>query len=428
MQQLLIDVLQEPFPQILKKTVLDPVGMVNSTYEQPLPQNHYSHAAIAHRMNGKPIKGNWHTYPEMAAAGLWTTPTDLCRFALEIMFTYLGKSQKIFSQDMVKDMLTVIDGNYGMGFSLRTAGGKLRFGHGGSNEGYRCTLAAWLKKGEGVAIMTNGDNGSHLMTEILGSLARVYDWPDFMPSERKVISLPSEALESYTGTYKFEPFGELTLTQKNGRLYVDKIYVSAEGKTRVEMFPTSETTFIATVTEAHINFRKDDTGKISGLTLVERGRKRSATKIEKPAKSHKLSKIINGFHLYSYYAGTAFMAAEVVSYDCKQLALSPPYTEAELAIMLKPTQMAADEYGLPIYVEKDFLTTKLFDEEQTQGKIVILIARNQEVIDKYFELKEFKKAAVAKGNLHEVEEELAWRFGRLLSYSDEAIRRLLARK
>jgi hypothetical protein len=95
--------------------------------------------------------------------------------------------------------------------------------------------------------------------------------------------------------------------------------------------------------------------------------------------------------------------------------------------MLEVTKMAADEYGLPIYVEKDFLTTLLFEESLTRGKSVIFIARSQAVLDEYFALKEFKRKAVAEGRLEKVQKELAWSFGRLLSYSDSAIRRLLSK-
>ena len=121
------------------------------------------------------------------------------------------------------------------------------------------------------------------------------------------------------------------------------------------------------------------------------------------------------------------MAAEIVSYDIKKIALSPPYSEDELEVMLEVTKMAADEYGLPIYVEKDFLTTLLFDESLTKGKSVIFIARNQSVLDEYFALKDLKRKAMEEGRLDKVQKELAWSFGRLLSYSDSAIRRLLSR-
>lgn len=141
--------------------------------------------------------------------------------------------------------------------------------------------------------------------------------------------------------------------------------------------------------------------------------------------NHKLSPIIDGFHIYSYYAGSAFTAAEFVGAGCKKLAISPTYNPRELKIMLEPTKMAALEYDLPIYVEDEFLTTKLFDPDLTANKTVIFIAQNQNVLDQYFALKDLKKKAIADGRLAELEEKIAWEFGRLLSYSDDKIKKLL---
>ena len=167
---------------------------------------------------------------------------------------------------------------------------------------------------------------------------------------------------------------------------------------------------------------------LSGLGNVIKDRPIPEAKgIQSDEKQHKLSNVIKGFHLESYYAGTAFMAAEIVSYDIKKIALSPPYSDKELEVMLAVTQMAADEYDLPIYVEKEFLTTLLFDENLTKGKSVIFIARNQNVLEEYFALKELKRKAIEEGHLEKVQKELAWSFGRLLSYSDSAIRRLLSK-
>ncbi len=141
--------------------------------------------------------------------------------------------------------------------------------------------------------------------------------------------------------------------------------------------------------------------------------------------NHKLSPIIDGFHIYSYYAGSAFTAAEFVGAGCKKLAISPTYNPRELKIMLEPTKMAALEYDLPIYVEDEFLTTKLFDPNLTANRTVIFIAQNQNVLDQYFALKNLKKKAIADGRLAELEEKIAWEFGRLLSYSDDKIKKLL---
>ena len=142
--------------------------------------------------------------------------------------------------------------------------------------------------------------------------------------------------------------------------------------------------------------------------------------------NHKLSGVIEGFHLYSYYAGSIFTAAEFVSAGCKKLALSAPYTEEEVAAMMEPIKMASEEYNVPFYVEKDFLTTILFSPLLTEGKTVLFIAQNQNVLDDYFELKKYKQKAMEEGRLAEVEKEIAWKFGNVLSYSEENILRVIA--
>ena len=149
---------------------------------------------------------------------------------------------------------------------------------------------------------------------------------------------------------------------------------------------------------------------------------------DQSSQNHKMSGVIEGFHLYSYYAGSAFTASEFVSAGCKKIAISPTYTEEELNILLEPSKMAAAEYKIPYYVERDFLTTKLFNPSLTDGKIVILFAQNMTILEEYFALKAKKKDAVENGTYHEIENEIAWKFGKLLSYSDEKINELIAQK
>jgi CubicO group peptidase (beta-lactamase class C family) len=105
-QQLVIDVTGKPFPQFMRETVLDKIGMTDSTYEQPLPAARAAMAATATRSDGKSIPGKWHVYPEIAAAGLWTTPTDLAKFGIEIALSKQGKANHVISQSMARQMLT----------------------------------------------------------------------------------------------------------------------------------------------------------------------------------------------------------------------------------------------------------------------------------------------------------------------------------
>ncbi|HKG98317.1 MAG TPA: serine hydrolase domain-containing protein, partial [Pyrinomonadaceae bacterium] len=173
-QLMMMDVTGKPFPQFMKETVLDKIGMKHSTYEQPLSKDWQQQAATGHRPKGEAVKGKWHTYPEMAAAGLWTTPSDLARFAIEIQKSRAGKSNKVLSKEMTSEMLTAVMGEYGLGIGVGREGRAATFSHGGSNEGFRCMMFAYTETGQGAVVMTNSDNGSALAGEILRSIAAEY--------------------------------------------------------------------------------------------------------------------------------------------------------------------------------------------------------------------------------------------------------------
>ncbi|NTX63401.1 serine hydrolase [Myxococcus sp. CA051A] len=175
-QQMLVDQLKKPFPQIMKETVLAPLGMKHSTYEQPLPKHLAPMAASGTYSGGKSVEGRWHVYPEMAPAGLWTTPSDLARVALEMSKATKGQSRRVVSQAMAKQMLTRQSERFGIGFE-RPADQDW-FGHGGSNEGFRCFLMAF-ESGSGVAIMTNSDAGSRLFEPIIASVMAEYGWKGY---------------------------------------------------------------------------------------------------------------------------------------------------------------------------------------------------------------------------------------------------------
>ena len=136
MQQLVVDVTGKSFPEYMREAVLGPVGMTRSTYRQPLPPERAAETASGYFADGSAVPGKWHVYPEMAAAGLWTTPTDLARFAIEVQQSLAGKSNKVLSQAMTRQQLTVQKGDYGLGFALSGSGAGRTFGHNGRDEGF----------------------------------------------------------------------------------------------------------------------------------------------------------------------------------------------------------------------------------------------------------------------------------------------------
>jgi hypothetical protein len=142
---------------------------------------------------------------------------------------------------------------------------------------------------------------------------------------------------------------------------------------------------------------------------------------------HLVSDHLPSFDRHSYLLGITAAFVEVVAMGCKRLALSSPYTDVELAVLLAPTQQLVEEAGLTLLVEPNLLMTPLFPADAAADRIVILIARDQVTIAAYQALVAERTSAAAAHRLAEVEMDLAWQFGRLLSYDDAAIQELIAR-
>jgi CubicO group peptidase (beta-lactamase class C family) len=177
-QQLaLTDAVGKPFEEVARQWVLDPIGMTNSTFEQPLAAQREKQAARAHNREGARMGDPWHVYPEQAAAGLWTTPTDLARFAIEVQLSLLGKSNRVLSQTTVREMATPVGvGPFAVGFQIAKEGEGWYFMHGGSNWGFQCDLIAHRVHGYGAVIMTNGDGGGALIQRLRRLVQQEYKW------------------------------------------------------------------------------------------------------------------------------------------------------------------------------------------------------------------------------------------------------------
>ena len=277
LQQLMMDLTGKPFPDLMQELVLGKIGMTHSVFAQPLPGELEGIAATGHRPDGEAIKGRWHTYPEMAAAGLWTTPSDLALFAIELMESAQGKSSKVLSQKMARQMVTKESGSYGLGVSVGDIQGTAKFSHGGGNEGFTCILVAYVETGQGAIVMTNSDSGPPLFNEILRGIAQEYNWKDNRPRERTTVQIDPATLPLYSGQY--DAGGTpVTIGLQSGQL---SIQASPLGPAPLKLFPFGEDRFYLPDSDSfELRFVKDKQGRVTELQIQAGPDQATATRVK----------------------------------------------------------------------------------------------------------------------------------------------------
>jgi len=163
-QGIVTDTLGLDFHTLLRDLVLEPCGMRHSTFEQELPPG--ARFASGYRADYRRVEGHYMRMPELAAAGLWTTPADLVRLSLELQRALRGESA-LLRREALEMMLTPVKGSYGLGFELE---GDI-FGHSGSNVGYKSYWRMGRRSGA-VAFMVNaeGPGVSALLNELTDAI------------------------------------------------------------------------------------------------------------------------------------------------------------------------------------------------------------------------------------------------------------------
>ncbi len=272
-QQLLSDVTGVPLPKLMRDTVLAPLGMTLSTYEQPLPAARFAEVAMPHGGEGQMLSEGPHVYPEMAPAGLWTTPSDLARYAIGVQAALTGKS-KVISAETARAMLTPVIGQQGLGPQLGGATARKYFSHGGANAGYRCLLVAY-EDGEGAVVMTSSDNGDELMNQVMRTVAYVYGWPDFLPPTRTLAKLEPELLWRFVGVYELND-GSTYIVRRAG----DRLVGSVIGNRPLDLSPASDHEVFARDVDVVVDFTVDANGKATAVHHNVGGWQRNGPRVD----------------------------------------------------------------------------------------------------------------------------------------------------
>ncbi|MEQ8742659.1 serine hydrolase domain-containing protein [Parasphingorhabdus sp.] len=222
-QALMVGKSKQTFPQLMKRLVLDPAGMTNSSFQQPMDSARMAHAAAGVGPDGAPQPGNWLIYPEMAAAGLWTTPGDLAVFAVALARAVRGEDFSLLSREAASQMMTRGPGNWGLGVDLGKPDQPRQFSHTGHTTGYQSMLIMYPDTCQGAAVMTNADEGAWLVQEVMRSIAQAYAWPGQKPrAVQRAIPLTEDVSRRFVGKYRLKDFPSerFTISRKpDGGLY-----------------------------------------------------------------------------------------------------------------------------------------------------------------------------------------------------------------
>jgi CubicO group peptidase (beta-lactamase class C family) len=300
-QQVLVDVTGKSFPKLMQKLVLEPLGLTHSTYAQPLPKRWAKRAATAHPSKGVPLKGKFHTYPEMAAAGLWTTATDLATVGVELMSVlHDNKTRKkpaLLTKETIEAMLLpqleyqkVGECEFmGLGFGCEGNDDGFRFGHGGWDEGFVANIRFYKNSGKGAVVMINSNEGHWVIEEIMQAIATEYNWPNAIPEEKVIIDVADIAdINAYVGLYTTKEGMPFDISVMD-----DNLMLQYGQQPPLPIFASSEVDFFAKAINTSIVFEKGETeGKANIVSLtIHQGNnpikadKQIAKKVQKRSKS-----------------------------------------------------------------------------------------------------------------------------------------------
>ncbi len=258
-QLLIEDITGQPFHLWMEKNVLNKLEMSLSTFDN-YPNESYL-LASGHNSQGKYIDGKHHIYPEMAAAGLWSTATDIAKFVMYIQNIFSSTDSPFLKQDLIREMLkpqiyAMGKSHSGLGVFLENLPDETVFEHAGQDHGFIANYRGLIHQKCGFSIMMNSyENGWYLMEEISNSIADVYGWKNFSPTYKTIFSNDKELYQTFKGTYKEkENNREISILTDGKKLFLKE---TKEMK-KIELHPESNDLFFNQEWGQTIEFRHEN--------------------------------------------------------------------------------------------------------------------------------------------------------------------------
>jgi CubicO group peptidase (beta-lactamase class C family) len=264
------------FPELIDEKVLGPLGLRNSSLSRTVSDEVRAKIASGHLREGQPVMGLWHVYPESAAKGLWTTPSDFALFLCDLLKSATGSGAgKLLSPASARVMLGSQIENFGFGFLAEGRGDDVVFSLRAKTCGYSCAMVLYPAKGQGAVIMTNSDNGALIIQEILCALSEAYKWPHFKPEEKTVLRLAPETYAAYEGRFEVNPNYALDVTREDYYLVI-----RPTGQAATKFYAEGQTLFYSTDPYIRIQFFSDKQGRFDSLVLWQQDFELQAKRIQ----------------------------------------------------------------------------------------------------------------------------------------------------
>jgi CubicO group peptidase (beta-lactamase class C family) len=270
-QKLVEDATEQPFARVMQEEVLDPVRMTNSTFMLPLSDARKAMTACGHTYGGEAVEDCWKRYPETAAAWLWTTPSDLAKLGIALSDAANEVPDPILNQTTVAQMLTRDADEMGLGPGVHGEGNALHFDHAGWNHGFRSYMVVYPYLGKGVVVMANGDGGDLLINEIVRSVARTYQWPNYASQRRVTRGVEPTSLNAHIGEYEVRNYG-FVLSVRRER---DHLIVSTPRGSWFTFYPAGDNEFFAIEDGSELTFANAEDNdqpilRVWGMTALRR--------------------------------------------------------------------------------------------------------------------------------------------------------------
>lgn len=177
-QAVIQDSTGEAFSAAAESLVLKAGGMKHSVFAQPLPYDLLKTAAMGHHGDGDPLPGGSRLIPELAAGGMWSTPSDLAHLLLDLAASYRGEGGHLLAPATARALFTRQNGGPdGLGAAIGGSGHTLVLMKRGQNVGFESYLLIFPETGQGMVVMTDSDNGTTLAEALIRRAGTVYRWP-----------------------------------------------------------------------------------------------------------------------------------------------------------------------------------------------------------------------------------------------------------